>query len=111
MSSYVDPVHASPLSGEHEQLFREHLRRMEGRETCSVCDAGRHTVTLLDIGFVARTCAQCGHVLLFDPAILGLVPGWRSGRGGAMPLHRCLLSTPPEPPSDIVSELRKLMLY
>jgi len=57
------------LTPDQERAFRDHLRATDARETCPICDTGRFSVALRG-GWIARSCARCGHVLLFDPAVL-----------------------------------------
>jgi hypothetical protein len=64
------------LTPDQERLFHSHLRAIGARETCPACDTGRHSAELRQ-DLIARVCAQCGHVLMFDPKPLGLQPGWR----------------------------------
>ena len=66
----------APLDPAHEAAFRAHLRAVDARETCLICDAGRFTAHLAP-PWIARICAQCGFVALFSPVALELQPGWR----------------------------------
>jgi hypothetical protein len=82
------------LTPDQEQIFCNHLRAIDARETCPICDAGRWTVELRE-DLIARVCARCGHVLLFDPEPLGLQPGWKMIAPGRY--RHCLvpLDSPP----------------
>ena len=49
------------ITPEQEQVIRSHLRAIDARETCPICDAGRWTVQLLwQLGLIARVCSRCG---------------------------------------------------
>jgi hypothetical protein len=71
------------ITPDQEKLFRDHLRAIDARETCPICDAGRSSVKLLDqVSLIARVCSQCGHALLFSPEPLGLQLGHRRVASG-----------------------------
>lgn len=66
-----------PLTPDHEARFRAHVQAVDA-STCSVCHAPDWTADFIaTVGLIARTCDHCGHVLLFSPEPIGLVPGWR----------------------------------
>lgn len=64
------------LPPEQSQALRDHLRSIDARETCPICDADTWLIRLAG-ELLARVCRRCGHVLLFDPAAIGLTVGWR----------------------------------
>jgi hypothetical protein len=66
---------------QQERLFRDHLHASDARETCPSCDAGRYTVEASP-PWLARVCAQCGAVLLYDPRPLGFEVRWTLGPEG-----------------------------
>lgn len=55
------------LQSADESAFRDHLRAVNGRETCPICDSGRWSLRVVCGGeFLGRVCSACNHVLLFD---------------------------------------------
>jgi hypothetical protein len=86
-----------------EAQFRRHLRHINARETCLVCDAGVYALQIIDAYYAGRVCAQCGAVTLFVPATCGLRIVWRPYlRGEGIFLQLVAVDGDPDAPTAAV---------
>lgn len=56
------------LTADEERQFNDHLRAVNAREICPICDGGKHTLLISGAGWgsILRTCARCRLVTFYN---------------------------------------------
>jgi hypothetical protein len=66
------------------EQFRSHLRTLNARETCPICDRDDWSYTVAwAVSAIRRACQCCGQVQFFDPRPLGLQTAYVRSGGAA----------------------------